>query len=798
VNNNNIFVHLGLAKTASTFLQQGIFSKHSEINYLGKNLVATELHKAGHRLVRNKPEQYKGSEVKREFIRAIRQGTDKKVHVYSEEDLSVFKFLNPKICARRIERIFTNYNAFLFIREPLSWINSQYYFRLSTYQIDTLDGFVPWLTKHLENLSVGSDLAEIEYSKIINIYENKLGNGLFKVYLYEEFKENPSSVLQNLGDFMGIESNELIQLNNDRLNQIMDKERMTVAMVEFIRNTNFLVKGDLDSFRQNLEKYLVLMPSNRKKLLKQIEDLFSAKKTDIVAWQPVLHRLYKSLEKYFKNSPKAEEIIPNCFKEKILKISLEQNEIILNRWKLPLSDYGYLLPQKYFLGFDNTFSAKKINKISINRSTDIFFSKKAEALIGRLKTRGTVNYLELASVLREDGLISKEQGISMQQRKILPKWLLEELSKDRKDILIKEIKQDPKIKKISLDTYPPETLKLKSPQCLYKGPIPNTLTATMAKSCPTNIIEVDNGKLWLENFQKIIILENLNYYNWDSTINASWLVPILSSLKPKHFRGKMAIMTSPGANLFSHWLFDLTPKFQLLLDAGYQTNEIDYFLINHQTSIYHREILQKLGIPENKIVYQTANMNFISADALIIPSKARNKFYTPQWTINFLKNLLLERGQKTTKYEGRKFYISRSKAQKRRIINENDLKVILEKFNYKTVYAEDYSLLEFASLMSQAAAVVSPHGAGLSNIVFTPPKTPILEIFGPHISAEYWLLSQSCELQYHILPGHDKQGLFPWQEGAFPHENHLQKNGYDFFVNSQQLESALAVLDNLI
>jgi hypothetical protein len=100
--------------------------------------------------------------------------------------------------------------------------------------------------------------------------------------------------------------------------------------------------------------------------------------------------------------------------------------------------------------------------------------------------------------------------------------------------------------------------------------------------------------------------------------------------------------------------------------------------------------------------------------------------------------------------------------------------------------------------MSQASAFVSPHGAGLSNILFTPSATPVLEIFGPHLSSEYWLLSQSCNLKYHILSGKDEKGLFPWQDGAFPYENFQQKNGYDFFVDTQQLENALATLENLI
>lgn len=76
----------------------------------------------------------------------------------------------------------------------------------------------------------------------------------------------------------------------------------------------------------------------------------------------------------------------------------------------------------------------------------------------------------------------------------------------------------------------------------------------------------------------------------------------------------------------------------------------------------------------------------------------------------------------------RKIYLCRDKATKRKIINNEEVKEILKKFGFETVYAEDLSFDEQRKLFFETKILVTPHGAGLTNILFMQPGAKVLEL----------------------------------------------------------------------
>ncbi|MCB0841509.1 MAG: glycosyltransferase family 61 protein, partial [Bacteroidetes bacterium] len=65
---------------------------------------------------------------------------------------------------------------------------------------------------------------------------------------------------------------------------------------------------------------------------------------------------------------------------------------------------------------------------------------------------------------------------------------------------------------------------------------------------------------------------------------------------------------------------------------------------------------------------------------------------------------------------------------------------------------ENLSVMEQAKMLSEAEAVMCPHGAGLTNIVFCQPGTKIIELL--HHSAVnemYWVISNAIGLDYSYL-----------------------------------------------
>ncbi|NOG52157.1 MAG: glycosyltransferase family 61 protein [Chloroflexi bacterium] len=66
----------------------------------------------------------------------------------------------------------------------------------------------------------------------------------------------------------------------------------------------------------------------------------------------------------------------------------------------------------------------------------------------------------------------------------------------------------------------------------------------------------------------------------------------------------------------------------------------------------------------------------------------------------------------------RRLYISRSKARRRRVLNESAVIALLAPLGFEAFTLEDLSVAEQVRLFAGAEAVVAPHGSGLTNLVF--------------------------------------------------------------------------------
>jgi capsular polysaccharide biosynthesis protein len=75
--------------------------------------------------------------------------------------------------------------------------------------------------------------------------------------------------------------------------------------------------------------------------------------------------------------------------------------------------------------------------------------------------------------------------------------------------------------------------------------------------------------------------------------------------------------------------------------------------------------------------------------------------------------------------------------------NFKKLRLLLEKnFGFQTYFVGSMSFEEIAAELGAAKIVVAEYGAGLANIIFTPPGAKIIEIRGP---------SESTAIEYEML-----------------------------------------------
>jgi len=213
----------------------------------------------------------------------------------------------------------------------------------------------------------------------------------------------------------------------------------------------------------------------------------------------------------------------------------------------------------------------------------------------------------------------------------------------------------------------------------------------------------------------------------------------------EHPYTKVAIVTTEGANTYYHWLFDILPRIFLLEKSGLM-NEIESFVFPELMYDFQRESLLKIGFPLEKILEIKPN-EYIEAKEMILPSLPSKLGTVNKWALDFLRSRL---GEHSSKNDVNKIYISRKNANQRRLLNEDEIINFLRVEGYLIVFAEDLSFEQQITIFANANVVISPHGSGLSNIIFCSPGTKVIELFyGEFIVPCFWLISQQLKLEYY-------------------------------------------------
>lgn len=214
---------------------------------------------------------------------------------------------------------------------------------------------------------------------------------------------------------------------------------------------------------------------------------------------------------------------------------------------------------------------------------------------------------------------------------------------------------------------------------------------------------------------------------------------------PERFNGRLAVVTSPGSNNYFHWTLDSLPRIKMLQSLE---NEIDAYYVdtNHP---FHREWIEMLSIPEEKIIPASPERH-IHAEEVILPSYMGLPGLPSQKGLDFVQSFMPDK----PKNNGRRIYISRSGARRRRILNEPEILPLLKQYGFETVRPGEMTVREQMETFASAAVVVAPHGAELTNITFCPKNVKLIELFSPYyLNSCFMELAAQCRLRHTALVG---------------------------------------------
>lgn len=207
----------------------------------------------------------------------------------------------------------------------------------------------------------------------------------------------------------------------------------------------------------------------------------------------------------------------------------------------------------------------------------------------------------------------------------------------------------------------------------------------------------------------------------------------------------IAILDSAGSHNYFHWFINILPKIEFFEQAGM---EIDKYLIDVSKS-FQIDSLKRIGFPMDKILPVSDFKNLRAKN--IIASPIPTVSCANLSSLDFLRDRLHIQNQNKTE----RIFISRKKAlQERRVTNEDKIMELLSSFGFKSYVLEDMTFQEQVELFSNAETIISPHGAGLTNMLFAPKGTNIVEMFNPEYQIRcYCILANSLEHNYFYIKG---------------------------------------------
>lgn len=231
---------------------------------------------------------------------------------------------------------------------------------------------------------------------------------------------------------------------------------------------------------------------------------------------------------------------------------------------------------------------------------------------------------------------------------------------------------------------------------------------------------------------------------------------------------------------YYHWTYETLPK---LIYLSNHKKEIKadkiYFHYGWLGHPYQRQALRNLGFKYWQILDASIIKSLMAKEILVV--KLKNRRLEPSIELcQTIKSTFIKR---PTTRPFRKIYLTRDHVQTgRKVINEFQLRDLLESYGFETVIADKLNLKTQTKLFNESKYIISPHGAALANIVFCEAGAKIIELFNQKDKSTwnplYGKIAKTCGLE--LIPVAPKEI-----------KNNETHHRSDFYVNLEEINNIL-------
>lgn len=221
-------------------------------------------------------------------------------------------------------------------------------------------------------------------------------------------------------------------------------------------------------------------------------------------------------------------------------------------------------------------------------------------------------------------------------------------------------------------------------------------------------------------------------------------------IRKRKMQGDYFVLSGLWCTAYYHWMHDVLQK--LYRHTEWLPSHVKCVVPSEVNPKYLR-CLQTIGISAERIARQPVDEIWQIERLWFSPPPVptgRSAAASATWL-----RAALHRGMPTDRKKAPdlRLYVSRRNAPSRRLLNEGPIMELLGLRGFTEVVCENLTIEETARLFTHAKVIVSPHGAGLANLLFCPPATKVLELFPGHVAARicYWTLCEALGHRYAYL-----------------------------------------------
>jgi hypothetical protein len=252
----------------------------------------------------------------------------------------------------------------------------------------------------------------------------------------------------------------------------------------------------------------------------------------------------------------------------------------------------------------------------------------------------------------------------------------------------------------------------------------------------TGVIVFDKNKILKESIQN-----NKNYMNF------------LLGSPEKYVSGKSVLLRKAGDNNYGHWLVELLPK-AITLKENFKGCDLNYLLPKHPIAMQSLRLasLEMCGIKSDNVVWIDDSPLHFEELITLSPNSIHSHTHT-------YLGLHKVRAAAATlpKIEdsfGELIFIGRKPITKRRCVNEAEIVDFCQKYGFRLIYPEDYTLNQQIAIFSQARFVISTLGAALTNVLWCNSECKIIALTSS-VGEDFffWDISNIMKHEYNIIYG---------------------------------------------